>query len=47
MWHEPSFDNISDLWFKSKEASNQQLQASDEPKRGCGRPKGSKKRCGN
>ena len=47
MWHEPSFDNISDLWFKSKEASNQQLQVSDEPKRGCGRPKGSKKCCGN
>ena len=25
-WHEPSFDNIRDLWFRNKEASNQQLR---------------------
>ena len=41
-WHEPSFNNIRELWFKNKEASNKKLQASDEPKRGLGRPKGSK-----
>ena len=42
MWHEPSFNNIRELWFKNKEASNKKLQGSDEPKRGLGRPKGSK-----
>ena len=43
-------DNIRDLCFRNKEASNKHLQVSGESKRGCGRPKGSKnkkKRRGN
>ena len=30
---------VQDLWFRNKEPSNQQLQVSDEPKRGRGRLK--------
>ena len=32
---------VRDLWFRNKEAPNQQLQVSDEPKRGRGHLKGS------